>query len=73
MSTLNVMTSKNIKKTNKIHVPTKSFSNDGGTIGLVFSDDFSSLSIVIKDKETKINLTKAISKEISELLEEGMI
>ncbi len=72
MSTLNVMKA-GTKKVAKIHVPTKSYHNDGGTIGLEFNEDFSILSIVIKDQETKVSLTKAISKEISEVLEEGMI
>ena len=62
------------KKVNKIHVPTKVYHNDGDTIGLEFSEDFGTLTLLIRgEKVEKITLTKAQTQTLAGVLEEGLI
>ena len=73
MSTLNVMKIGE-KKASKIHVVTKSYENPGGLIQLLFSKDFSTLTILIKGKQDAvIKLSKDTTKVLTTVLGEGMV
>lgn len=72
MTTLNVMKGSE-KKVGKIHVPTKEYHNDGNTIQLLLSNDFSTLTVSIKGKDSIIKLSKDNAKTLSSILGEGMI
>ena len=73
MSILNVMKTSE-KKTGKIHVVTKSYENPGGMIQLLFSKDFSTLTILIKGKrDAVIKLSKDATKVLTTVLGEGMV
>ena len=74
MSTLNVMKGSEIKPSGKVHVDTKNYHNAGSTVGLVFSDDFSSFTISIQDKEVaEIILTKVTAGKIKAILGVGLV
>ena len=73
MSILNVMKTSE-KKASKIHVVTKSYENPGGAVQLLFSEDFSTLTILIKGKQDAvIKLSKDNTKVLTKALGEGMI